>query len=162
MDFSVNTRGSTAAKCLEKAWRIIRRLQPCLPPVVIVILASGRRNRKGHFSGCVWRTANSIAGAHEVAISPTLFDRPEDLLETLLHEAAHALLFEWGLNGGCGPDGYYHREAFRNVCRKLGLHCTFSNKRYGWNETRWPAEGVPAQYRTVLEILRKHLPWGLR
>jgi hypothetical protein len=130
MRSAVDTRGSSAAKCLEKAWGIIRRVQPCLPQVVFVILASGSRSRKGRFTGCVWRTT-TIDSGHEIAISPALFNRSEDVLAILLHEAAHALLFEWGLNGGCGPDGYYHREEFRAVCKKLGLGCVFRNKRYG-------------------------------
>ena len=157
----VASRGSKASECLERAWRRIRQLEPCLPPVIVVILASRRRQKQGHFSGCAWRTTG-VEGGHEVAINPALFDRPEDLLATLLHEAAHALLFEWGLNGGCGSDGYYHREEFRNVCRKLGLECEFSNRRYGWNLARWPAAGVPTKYRNVLGLLRRELPWGLR
>ncbi len=66
-----------------------------------------------------------------------------------------------GLNGGCGKDGYYHREEFAGVSRKLGLTCKFSNGRYGWNVTAWPETGVPSRYRGVLELLRKGLPWGL-
>ena len=76
-----NDRGSKAARCLEKAWRMLRRLQPCLPPVVFVILASGGRKKLGHFADCVWRTPGEDGG-HEVAISPALFDCPEDLLAT--------------------------------------------------------------------------------
>jgi hypothetical protein len=114
----------------------------------------------GHFSSCVWRTSNARSG-HEVALNPALFDHPEDLLATLLHEAAHALLFEWGLKGGCGPDGFYHRKEFRNVCNKLGLECVFTNRRYGYSRTRWPKEGVSKQYGGVLELLRRELPWGL-
>jgi hypothetical protein len=140
---------------------MIRKIQPSLPEVVVVIMASGRRRKMGHFCGSVWRT-RAIESGHEVAVNPRLFDTPEELLGTLLHEAAHALLFEWGMNGGCGPDGFYHREEFRNVCRKLGLQCVFNNKRYGYNATRWPKGRVPAEYRRVLEILRKDLPWGLK
>ena len=40
-------------------------------------------------TGCVWRATGGESG-HEVAINPTLFDDPTDLLGTLLHEAAHA------------------------------------------------------------------------
>jgi hypothetical protein len=157
---SASDRGSKAAKCLEGAWRILRRLHPCLPPVVIVILATGGRKKLGHFADCVWRTPENDGGNEDV-ISPALFDCPEDLLETLVHEAAHALLFEMGLNAGCGGDGYYHREEFQHACRKLGLECVFNNRRYGWSRTVWPASGVPAKYRAVLKLLREDLPWGL-
>lgn len=158
----LKTRSSTATKCLERVWTMLRTVQPCLPEVVIVIHSPrGKRRKLGHFLGCVWQAAEP-GGGHEVGVSPELFESPGELLGTLLHEAAHALLYEWGLNAGCGPDGYYHREEFRNVCRKLGLECEFTNKRYGWSSTRWPAAGVPKQYQPLVELLRRDLPWGLR
>jgi hypothetical protein len=71
------------------------------------------------------------------------------------------VLFEAGLNAGCGGDGYYHREEFQQACRKLGLECEFNNRRYGWSRTRWPDAGVPAKYDTVLKLLREDIPLGL-
>lgn len=139
---------------------MILELEPCLPQVVVVIFAAGTRpSLRGHFANCVWRTASDGQG-HEVAIDPNLFEQPEELLATMLHEAAHALLHDWGLNGGCGEDGYYHRVEFRNVCRRLGLECDFSNRRYGWNRTRWPVAGVPERYGRIVVMLRQELPWG--
>jgi hypothetical protein len=157
----VSNRGSKATRCLEKTWQLIRRIEPCLPSVVIVILAASRSNKRkmGHLSPCAWQS-NDTSGAHEMAINPVLFNSAEDLLHTMLHEAAHALLHEWGLKGGCGPDGYYHREEFRNVCIKLGLACQFNNKRYGWNVTSWPKTGVPTRYAGVLTVLREEIPAG--
>lgn len=159
---SVGDRGSLASRCLERAWARLREVEPCVPPVVIVLVPVGRKQGKlGHFSGLVWRAGRGERG-HELAINPVLFDRPEDLLGTLVHEAAHALLFEWGLRGGCGPDGYFHREEFRGVCERLGLVCSFRNRRYGWSDTAWPVAGVPMKYRSVLRLLTRELPWGLR
>jgi hypothetical protein len=126
-----------------------------------VLTASTRQTIQGHFAPCAWRAGTDKQG-HELAIAPHLFDTPKELLGTLLHEAAHGLLFEWGLNGGCGPDGYYHREEFRNVGRKLGLTCEFSNRRYGWNMTCWPNNTVPGRYRAIAALLRRDLPWGKR
>src|SRR5712692_1303798 len=80
---NITDRSSSASKCLEKAWRMIRKIQPCLPTVVVVIMASGRRRKMGHFCGSVWRTTG-IESGHEVAVNPKLFDCPEDLLATLL------------------------------------------------------------------------------
>jgi hypothetical protein len=154
-------RGSKAVECIEDAWRLIQRIQPCVPSVVIVILAAGDRRNMGHFSPCIWKSKDDI-GAHEVAINPVLFENPEDLLHVLLHEAAHALLQEWGLRGGCGPDGYYHREEFRNVVIKLGLSCQFHNKRYGWELTSWPTGGMPTCYAGVVDLLQQQIPAGLK
>jgi hypothetical protein len=162
MDNELSDRGSRAAKYVEEAWRQIQVIEPCLPSAVVVILA-GRQGKKrmGHFWPCTWKTKDDLGG-HELAINPVLFESPEDLLNTLLHEAAHALLYEWGLNGGCGPDGYYHREEFRNVCAKLGLVCEFNNRRYGWNLTTWPKTGIPPRFMPVLELLHKEIPAGLK
>ncbi len=154
-------RGSSALICLESTWAMVRQLEPCLPSCTIVLFAEGhRKHRLGHFASCVWRT-DEAGGGHEVAINPLLFERPEELLGTLMHEAVHGLLFSWGLNGGCGPDGCYHREEFRNVSRKLGLSCEFSNRRYGWNITGWPTTGVPTRYHDILQLLRDDIPFGL-
>jgi hypothetical protein len=90
---------------------------------MIVILAAGNRGRKfGHFSGCAWR-ADEASGGHEVAINPALFERPEDLLGTLIPEVVHGLLFEWGLNGGCGPGGVLspRRVPERQPQTRIGL-----------------------------------------
>jgi hypothetical protein len=113
-----------------------------------------------HFSGCIWRV-DKPCKEHKMAVNPVLFDRPKDLLGSLIHEAAYGLLFEWGIYGGCGKDRYYHREEFASVSRKLGLTCEFSNRRYGWSITAWSKAGVPDRYRGVLELLRKGLLWGL-
>ena len=158
----ISARTSRAVSCIERAWAMIGQLEPCLPPAVVIILPSRTRPTKlGHFAACAWRPSGED-GWHELAINPVLFERSEDLLETILHEAAHGLLYEWGLKGGCGPDGYYHREEFSKVCTKLGLRCTFNNKRYGWNTTSWPTTGVPERYRDVLALLRQELPKDLR
>lgn len=156
----ISGRGSGAVNCLERAWSKLRSLHPCVPEAVIVVLgANAREGLRGHFAKCVWRASVSGQG-HEVAIAPHLFADPPELLHTLLHEAAHGILYEWGLSGGCGPDGYYHREEFRHVCQKLGLECSFNNRRYGWNLTSWPNNTVAERYRPFVVLLRRDLPWG--
>ena len=159
---SVARRGSLAANVIESAWANLQRIDPRIPDVVVVILpAEARPSKKGHFGPCRWRS-DSAAGAHELAVSPSLFADPTSLLATLVHEAAHAVLTNIGdRNGGCAGKGhYYHRKEFRDVCKALGLDCFFRNTRYGWTSTGWPEAGVDPRYRVILEFLRKKIPAG--
>ena len=137
---------------------------PGLPRAVVIPMdARGRRAALGHFAPSTWRV-HGPERAHEVAISPHLFGSPDDLLATLLHEAAHAWLYvasddDAAHVGGVGRDRRCHRREFRDACRHLGLACEFHNGRYGWTATGWPETGVPDRYLTVLRILGQ-LPWG--
>ena len=160
----VRTRGSLSSQVLERAWTRLRRLIPGLPPAVMLPMdADGRRRKRGHFAPSSW----SVRGprhAHEVAISPQLFNSPEALLATMVHEAVHALLYATDhsnvhIGGVSLKSKYYHRREFRNGCRGLGLVCDYLNGRYGWTLTGWPETGVPTQYRRVLALLAQ-LPRG--
>jgi hypothetical protein len=136
-------------------------MEPDLPPVVFVSVdASGRRRKLGHFACSSWRYSKAKA-VHEIAISPALFALPQSVLATLLHEAAHALLYERTGEAGCGHDRYYHKSTFRDCCTDvLGLPCEFRNGRYGFTNTGWDSAGVPGRYQTVLGILSRGLLWG--
>lgn len=149
--WSTSDRGSNASKQLEGAWAIMRNLIPGLPRAVMVVLDAAGRNRKhGHFAHSSWK-ARGGDNAHEIAISPRLFELPKDLFGTLLHEAAHAANFAAGIRDCTGR--YYHRKEFRNRCFQLGLDCQFLNTRYGWCLTSWPAGQVPDRYQRVLQVL---------
>ena len=78
--------GSDAVRALEKAWTSIRRLHTEVPEAVIVLLdASGRRRKAGHFAHSSWRVLDGEAALHEVAVSPGLFGDAPRVLEALLH-----------------------------------------------------------------------------
>ncbi|NOT28634.1 MAG: hypothetical protein HOP16_21340 [Acidobacteria bacterium] len=158
-------RGYRAARVLQSAWTRLRALIPGLPVAVIIPLdARGRRRAWGHFAPSTWRVRGPQS-AHEVGLSPHLFETPEALLATMVHEAVHAWLYATVPGnqthvGGVSRDGYYHRCEFRDACVRVGLACEFHNNRYGWTTTGWPEAGVPEQYRGVLRLLRRSLPWG--
>src|SRR2546426_3512130 len=156
----IEERGSAACKVVEAAWEQICEIVPRTPPAVIVLLASGlRRKRRGHFARSCWMHDDK-AQAHEVAISPDLFQWPEELLATLVHEAVHARLFAQGGSAGCSNDGNYHNTDFRDCCQSLGLDCQVYNGRRGWCLTRWPDSGVPAPFQGVLTLLAQTIPLG--
>ena len=157
---SSEDRGSNAVKALESAWRELRTVESSIPDAVIVLIDGSKRNQKhGHFLVSSWK-AHGKRWIHEVAISPHLFGDPTGLLATMLHEAAHACLWEKGKRGGMGSTRYYHATAFRDRCVELGLKCEFYNTRYGWSLTSWPSQVLPIQYRKIRDNLKKTLPFG--
>lgn len=156
----IHDRGSQAVAALERAWKELQKTVRGLPAVVFVSLSSApRKTLLGHFAWSAWRY-NKSRNAHEIGITPQLFDAPEKVLEVMLHEGAHALLYQKTGNAGCGSGGYYHLTTFRDCCEELGLACRFRNTRYGFTDTGWPSTGVPARYQAALKILEDELPSG--
>lgn len=157
--YAVPDRASSAVGALEAAWKALQKLWPEIPPAVLTFVdASSRSRRHGYFARSTWKKRRGAA--HEVAISPKLIGHPKDLLATMLHEAAHAVLHEAGRNGGLGSSRYYHTKEFRDQCQRFGLKCEFLNTRYGWTLTSWPKSRVPVRYRTIRARLRRNLPAG--
>jgi hypothetical protein len=157
--FDVAERGSTAVQVLEKAWTVLRDIIPEVPEAVITLVDVRSRKRVlGYFSRSTWRKGRGCA--HEIAVSPWLIGDPIQLLATMLHEAAHAVLYECDKNGGVGSTRYYHTKDFRDQCVVFGLQCEFVNTRYGWSLTSFPKSGVPAKYKRVLKLLRDRMPAG--
>lgn len=120
--YDVDKRGSRAVEVLETAWQMLREIEPKLPPAVLTFVdIRSRAYLRGYFAESAWKKRDGAA--HEIAISPSLIGNPGQLLATMLHEAAHALLYEAGENGGAGSTRYYHTKKFRDQCRALGLAC---------------------------------------
>jgi hypothetical protein len=160
----VHKRGSLSSQILERAWTRLREIIPGLPPAVMLPMdAEGRRHKWGHFAPSTWRVRGP-RHAHEVAISPQLFSRPEALLATMVREVVHAWLYatqrsNLHIGGVSVKDRYYHRHEFRDACKRVGLDCRYLNGRYGWTLTGWPESGVPERYRRVVALVGQ-LPLG--
>lgn len=156
----ISDRASIATKVLETAWGMLIELHHKIPHAVVTLLTAGDRRRKsGHLTPSTWKYRDDKQ-RHEVGITPHFFQDPGNLLSTMLHEAAHAILHKE--NGGCTPDRYnhYHRKCFRDTCRELGLECEFMDTRHGWTLTSWPDGKTPDSYVPVLKYLKKELPKG--
>ena len=160
-NFSTDDRGSTVIATLEKSWSALCKVEPRIPTAVLTLVdARSRLGVRGYFADTQWKKPGRRGGAHEVAISPQLIGQASHLLATILHEAAHAILFEAGKNAGVGSTRYYHTKVFRDQCIELGLECFFHNTRYGWTITQWPrGDGVPKRFLPALRIL-ECLPSG--
>ena len=158
--FDSPRHGSRFMAVLDAAWGELRRIEPAVPQVVLLALSARDYSRRGHFTMDAWRKRHEQRLLHEVAVHPGMFESPADLLMTILHEAAHAVLWECRKDGdqhccGVALTGYYHRKEFRSAAQRLGLEVHFLNRRYGFCVTTWPAAGAPERYRSVLETLRQ-------
>lgn len=158
--FKVAERGSVSVQAVEWAWSKLQNLDRRIPNSVIV-LHSEESSKQGHFKRHSWRTTAGRSG-HEIGINANLLDFPDDLLGTLVHEAAHSILVSQGdFQAGCsGKRLDYHKVKYRDMAIEMGLTCSWYSTRHGWNNTDWPAAGVPQKYQRLLKGLVKRLPAG--
>lgn len=151
---------SQMTRTLEKTWCELQRVVPDIPAVVLLVLSARDYSRRDHFSPKAWRDPTNGELLHEVAVHPGMLGSPQDLLATLLHEAAHAILWEKRSETSkhcCGVSwsGYYHRVEFRSAAQRLGLKVNFRNRRYGFCLTTWPEQRVPEEYSGATNILKQ-------
>ena len=133
---SANGNGSQAAsrllKVLEDIWLEIRRWHPEIPPAVIIIASGtdGKQARLGHHAPGRWNVAGQQYA--EIMISGEGLRRtPDEVLGTLLHEAAHALAHERGIKD-TSRQGRYHNKHFKTCAEQLGLTVEHDD-RSGWS-----------------------------
>jgi hypothetical protein len=145
---------------LEAVWAAIRQRHPELPSVVIIIAPGSDRRQGlfkwGHFAALRWRTRIQGGGAlSEVLIAGEGLRRPgEDVLTTLLHEAAHALAHVRGVKD-TSRGGRYHNDQFRLVGEELGLTIAQSPP-FGWASASLSETAIEV-YQAQLEVLRPAL-----
>ncbi len=148
--------GSRAVRCLEKAFAQLRAAEPDIPrAVVIVLLPASVRREEGTFTGSAWKFLTKQR-THEIAIHARLLESPPDLLAALLHEAAHAILYEKDpeTRGGCSK--HRHLKVFRDECLRLGLACNVRNEKVGFMDTHFPEDrAFPPRYQRVLKTLEE-------
>lgn len=137
---------------LESAWVAIRKSHPDLPLVAFTI--GGSETARGHFHAETWAdTATSGYTRHEVFISgERLKDGPQEILATLLHEAAHALAYVRKV-ADTSRGGRFHNTRFKALALELGLDVSQVGT-IGWSGTTL-SEGTAAsaRYRATLERL---------
>ena len=144
-------------EALARVWSRIRANHPEVPGVVLLAAPArrGRLNVLGHFAALRW-THRQTTGTrlHEVVVVAEHLDRPaEDVLETLLHEAAHAANFEAGIRDCSGSQ--YHNRHFKAAAERLGLNVV-RVPNYGFAFTTLP-QAVAETYAPETEGLRQVL-----
>ena len=109
---------------LARVWATIRRHHPEVPEVMLLAVPNphGNRGVLGHFAALRWKPRSESAGKriHEVVVVAEHMDRTaEEIVGTLLHEAAHALNFERGIRD-CSRS-QYHNQHFKEAAEQLGM-----------------------------------------
>lgn len=142
---------------LTALWNAIRARHPSVPAVVLLPAPSPAKklNVLGHFAPLRWTGRRSNDDRlHEVLVVAEHLDRgAEDVLDTLLHEAAHSVNFEKGIKD-CSKS-QYHNARFRMAAESLGL-AVRQVPHYGHSHTTLP-EATAKLYESGLAALREVL-----
>lgn len=143
---------------LEDAWEAIQANHPDVPAVVVTLGAGSieRRGLKlGHFAAARWQVEGEETTRAELFIGGEgLAAGAEDLLATLLHEAAHGVANTRGIQD-TSRQGRYHNKRFAAIAGELGLTVTKDDE-MGWSPSSL-AEGTAAVYADVLAELARVL-----
>jgi hypothetical protein len=157
MTHSTTTPGvaSPLVAALERAWATIRTHHPDVPAAVVIVASGGdaKRLALGHFAPGRWQVNGT--GHHEVLIGAEGLARgPQDVLTTLLHEAAHGLANARGIQD-TSRQGRYHNHRYAQLAAELGLDVA-RDPRIGWSLTTLP-QPTAQRYAAVLDELRAAL-----
>ena len=148
--------GSRILKVLEDTWLEIRRRRHPEIPAVVIIIASGtggKHTRLGYHAPGRWNVAGEQRA--EIMISGEGLRRSaREVLGTLLHEAAHALAAERGIQD-TSRQGRYHNTRFAQLAQELGFNVT-KDPVIGWSITTVPdttAHTYAAQIAALQEAM---------
>lgn len=120
------TTGSELVAAIETFWAAVAERHPELPHDVIAVTGAGRRQGGtvlGHWAEERWTVATS-GRRPELFVSGECFSQGgRGVAETIIHEAAHALLIARGdETGGTSRQGRYHTlKGFVAAAEELGL-----------------------------------------
>ena len=125
---------SPILKVLEDLWLEIRRWHPDIPPAVIIIASGtdGKHPRWGYHAPGRWNV-NGQQYAEVMISGEGLRRTPDEVLGTLLHEAAHALAHARGIKD-TSRQGRYHNKHFKTLAEQLGL-AVEHDQQNGWSAT---------------------------
>lgn len=120
-------------EAITRIWSRIRVHHPEVPGVMLLAAPSSRTDLSvhGHFAPLRWRhKQRGSIYYHEVLVVAEHLDRsPKAIVETLLHEAAHALNFVRGIRDS--TRSHYHNRYFRSAAIEVGLQVA-QQQHYGY------------------------------
>jgi hypothetical protein len=142
--------GSSIVQALDDVWQAAVRRHPDLPADVVLTVGSVRRGRKlGHFAPGCWAADDGTR--HEVLVVAEALNRgPLDVLDTVLHEAAHGLNQARG-QSGASRNGRYHNRVYAAAAQELGLDVA-EMPPYGLAQTAVPATTAKAYARELRRL----------
>lgn len=149
--------GSTVVKLIEKVWDRIRADHPEIPEIVVTT-GSGEGVKWGHFRPNSWRLADDGTKLHEFFLaSEALAKSPAQVLQTTIHEAAHALSMVREVKD-TSRQGRWHNAAFKKTAEELGLEHkgASADKSHGFSFVTLTA-ATKAKYADLLAELEQEL-----
>lgn len=159
MTHTVTRHASPLVRTLEDAWATIRRNHPDVPDAVVILAPGTEQGRPGtvlgHYAPLRWQPAGAGDTLSEIMVAgESVALGVEEILNTLLHEAAHALGWARGVKN-TSRQGRYHNSEFAALAREMGLTPPEAPcKRLGFSNCVTP-EVTVTRYRRTLEALRK-------
>lgn len=151
--------GSSVVRLLERVHARIRQNHPEVPEVVIVTGAGmGYGGKWGHFRPQGWtaKDDDQASHIHEMFMAgETLAKGARQVLQTMIHESAHALAEHRG-EKDTSRQGRWHNQVFRKTAEELGLEYKANglkaDKTIGFSQVTLTAETV-AEYKDLLDDL---------
>ena len=150
--------GSAVVQLLERVHARIRQNHPEVPEVVIVTGAGiGFGGGKwGHFRPQGWtaKEGDTSTHIHEMFMAgETLAKGSRQVLQTMIHESAHALAEHRG-EKDTSRQGRWHNQVFRKTAEELGLEYKGekADKTLGFSQVTLTAETVE-EYKDLLDAL---------
>ena len=143
---------SALVRVLEAMWTSIQRHHPEVPPAVIMI-GPGDHPMPiwGYWSPARW-SVPTHGTRGEVLIAGESLARPaKQTLETLLHEAAHALATARKIHD-TSRQGRYHNRRYKALAEELGLTVA-KHETYGWTLTA-TTPAIEEKYSTDIAALQ--------
>ncbi len=127
---ATNLRGQAGTRiisALEGVWAEIRARHPEVQPAVMITgSGTGKRRKKGltmgsHSADRWFSDPNNPLDPEVFLAGETIAMGSKDVLETLLHEAAHALCAARGVRDTSAQGNRYHNKEFAKAAKELGL-----------------------------------------
>ncbi|MEU6332835.1 hypothetical protein ABZ851_37160 [Streptomyces sp. NPDC047049] len=152
--------GSRTVKALEGAWEAIRAAHPEVPHVVMItgrglqLRGADISVKYGHFGADMWnvKTGRKRRAPELFASGELLSNGGRKTMETLLHEAAHAVAHARKV-ADTSSDGRYHNKKYVAIAEELGLR---GPERpvpiHGWNDCTITDE-TAQKYKAAIEAL---------
>jgi hypothetical protein len=140
----------------DATWTAIRERHPDVPAVVITIgsgtLGSRRgETRLGHFAAGRWQVGDTDRIPELFVSGEGLQRTAEEVLGTLLHEAAHGIAHTREVRD-TSRQGRYHNKRFKALGEELGLILE-EDPRIGWSVTCVPTK-TSNRYRRQVELIK--------
>ena len=140
-------------EALAAVWSKIREHHPDVPGVVILAAPSLRKqlNVLGHFAALRWSARKKgDQHFHEVVVVAEHLDRTaQEIVGTIVHEAAHAMNFERQVFD-CSRS-QYHNQRFKEAAEELSLEVE-QVPHYGFAKTRMTEKTVARYAEEIAQL----------